>query len=475
MGTAVFAAIEQESTWIMAHHALSRLARERAAADAEEGRWLLAALRAAAHLHLGFGSFSEYVERCFGYKPRSTQEKLRVAEALEELPALAGALAEGTLHWSAVRELTRVAAPETEREWLEAAHGKSVRQLEGLVAGRSPGDTPTSPSPSSERRHVLRFEVAPETFALFREAVTALRRSTGGALDDDAALLAMARHVLGGPRDEGRASYQIALSVCEECGRGQQPSNGELVSIGPDIVAMAHCDGQRLGCITPRAANDGASMVGSEPSTSAHTGARLHARDGAPRTPLGARVCARAQEGPRPGHAHVGTDAPLEATPTSAPELPRAQQTTPPALRRAVLARDHRRCGVPGCRNSAFLDVHHIQLRSEGGRNAADNLITLCGAHHRASHRGELVIEGTSATTMAFRHADGSPYGRVENPQALEARAKAFAGLRNLGFREGDVRAVLAKLLDEGELAGATTEQWVRAALERLTPRRLRL
>src|SRR6187399_778574 len=161
MGTAAFSVVEQESEWVVAHRALSRLAKERAAADAEEGRWLLAALRSATHVHLGFGIFSEYVERCFGYKPRSTQEKLRVAEALEELPVLAGALAEGSLHWSAARELTRVAAPETEQEWLEVAQGKSVRQLEELVAGKSP-DTPSSPSQPSERRHVLRFEVAPE-------------------------------------------------------------------------------------------------------------------------------------------------------------------------------------------------------------------------------------------------------------------------------------------------------------------------
>ncbi|HKO92735.1 MAG TPA: hypothetical protein VJU61_16385, partial [Polyangiaceae bacterium] len=212
MGTAAFSVLEQEdSPWIVAHRALSRLAQERAAADAEEGRWLLAALRSAAHLHLGFGSFGEYIERCFGYRPRSTQEKLRVAEALEELPVLASALAEGTLHWSAVRELTRVAAPESEREWLQVAQGKSLRQLEELLAGKSPGDPPSSPSQASERRHVLRFEVAPETFALFREAIAALRRSSGGALEDDAALLALARLALGGPRDEGRASYQIAL------------------------------------------------------------------------------------------------------------------------------------------------------------------------------------------------------------------------------------------------------------------------
>src|SRR6187399_3697482 len=91
MGTAAFSVVEQESEWVVAHRTLSRLAKERAAADAEEGRWLLCALRSAAHVHLGFGSFLEYVERLFGYKPRSTHEKLRVAEALESLPALASA------------------------------------------------------------------------------------------------------------------------------------------------------------------------------------------------------------------------------------------------------------------------------------------------------------------------------------------------------------------------------------------------
>ena len=132
-------------TWRVAHEALSRLARERASADAEEGRWLLAAQRAAVHVHLGFGTFGEYVERMFGYKPRSTQEKLRVAEALEGLPALAGALAKGQLSWSAVRELTRVALPDTEHEWLEFARDKTLRQLEQVLAGKRLGDAPGSP------------------------------------------------------------------------------------------------------------------------------------------------------------------------------------------------------------------------------------------------------------------------------------------------------------------------------------------
>jgi hypothetical protein len=87
----------------------------------------------------------------------------------------------------------------------------------------------------------------------------------------------------------------------------------------------------------------------------------------------------------------------------------RAKQTVPPATRRAVLRRDHRRCTVPGCRNTLFLDVHHLELRSEGGRNEADNLITLCGAHHRAAHRGERAIglfEELGPTSLHHRRSD---------------------------------------------------------------------
>ena len=57
MGTAKWAEVEREqdereaSAWMVAHRALSRLAKERAAADAEEGRWLLAALRSAVAGH----------------------------------------------------------------------------------------------------------------------------------------------------------------------------------------------------------------------------------------------------------------------------------------------------------------------------------------------------------------------------------------------------------------------------------------
>ena len=64
----------QGAAWRQAHEELVRLATERAGLDFEEGRWLLRAHRAGAHVRLGYASFHEYTERLFGYGPRLSQE-----------------------------------------------------------------------------------------------------------------------------------------------------------------------------------------------------------------------------------------------------------------------------------------------------------------------------------------------------------------------------------------------------------------
>src|SRR3954464_15152902 len=103
-------------SWRRAHEELVRLSAKRAGLDFEEGRWLLRAFRSGAHRELGYGSFQQYAQRLFRYRPRLTNDRLRVAEALEALPETAEELKAGTLSFSAVRELTRVAVPVTERE-----------------------------------------------------------------------------------------------------------------------------------------------------------------------------------------------------------------------------------------------------------------------------------------------------------------------------------------------------------------------
>lgn len=129
---------------------------------------LLAAKRTEAPRHQGYGSFGEYVERLFGYAPRVTHDKLRVAEALEHLPDLAREPREGATTFSHARELTRVVTPDTEKAWLERARGCTSPQVEKLVSGRRPGALPDSPADPNLERHLLRFEVSGETLATFR-------------------------------------------------------------------------------------------------------------------------------------------------------------------------------------------------------------------------------------------------------------------------------------------------------------------
>jgi hypothetical protein len=161
-----------------------------------------------------------------------------------------------------VRELTRVAVPSTEGAWLDAARGRTVREIEALVSGSRPGSRPGDPPDASVKRHVLRLEVSGETLATFREAMAELRRDAGEALDDDAAILQLSRGVLAGSRDAGRSSYQLALTVCERCGEGKQQGRGELVTVTPEVVDMAECDGQLVGHVGHLGQTEGAPVGG---------------------------------------------------------------------------------------------------------------------------------------------------------------------------------------------------------------------
>ena len=271
-GTAVRAAIgvpqAESGRWHLVHDRLVRFAKRRAGLEWREGRLLREALAAQVHRRLGYASFAEYVERLFGYGARTTTEKLRVAESLEQLPLLTRALQQGELTWSAVRELTRVVVSATEEVWFDSAKGKSCREIEGLVGGLALGDLPSDTKDPRLVRHVLRFEVSAETLALFREAVAKLRRETGESLDDDAALLLLARGTLGGPKDSGRSNYQVEVLVCERCQQAEQLGNGARALLTPTVAAMCECDAQHI---------EGERATQEIPPA---TRRRVHARDG---------------------------------------------------------------------------------------------------------------------------------------------------------------------------------------------------
>jgi hypothetical protein len=72
-------------------------------------------------------------------------------------------------------------------------------------------------------------------------------------------------------------------------------------------------------------------------------------------------------------------------------DVGRRTRTIPPAIRRALEARD-RGCRFPGC-GSRFTDAHHVVHWADGGGTKLDNLILTCRVHHRLLHEGGWRVE----------------------------------------------------------------------------------
>ena len=70
-----------------------------------------------------------------GLAPGAAREHVRVARALGTLPLLSQALARGELSYSKVRELTRVATPETEERLLAVGRAGTAEHVQRIVRG----------------------------------------------------------------------------------------------------------------------------------------------------------------------------------------------------------------------------------------------------------------------------------------------------------------------------------------------------
>lgn len=232
---------------IIVDHKLRELARRRASDDFEICVWLRRGFVERVHEVGAFASFREYAERLFGFSGRQTEERLRVAGALETLPELSARFAAGDLCWSTVRELTRVATADNEASWIDATEHRTAREVERMVADRALGETPDGPSRQEAKLERIGVKVSASTYALWQEARRAMVRETGHSVDDDVFVAMLARCFLGGPDDQGRSNYQVAIHVCDRCGTAEQRAGGAAVVVDEADVAMASCDARHIG------------------------------------------------------------------------------------------------------------------------------------------------------------------------------------------------------------------------------------
>jgi hypothetical protein len=93
----------------------------------------LEALGHGGHFELGFSSVAAYaLERC-DRSVRWAEAARCLARRVERLPALRRAIGHGKVSWSMGEILARVAQPEDEAGWIEAAESRTVRQMRPLV------------------------------------------------------------------------------------------------------------------------------------------------------------------------------------------------------------------------------------------------------------------------------------------------------------------------------------------------------
>jgi Domain of unknown function (DUF222)/HNH endonuclease len=337
----------------------------------------------------GFRSCAAWLNWRIGLGPGAAREHVRVARALGTLPRVSHALARGELSYSKVRELTRVATPETEERLLAAARAGTAEHVERLVRGWRRVDRKAEAQEASRRHtsrslHVypdedgtvrIRGRLSPEVGALLVKALAAARetlyrqsRDQVPAIDPPTmeqqqadALALLAETALHHGIDPGAPGerYQVVVHVDAEVLADPDQPGQSVLDEGTRVPAGTS---QRLAC-------DASRVV------------MRHHADGRV-VEVGART-----------------------------------RTIPPALRRALHHRDGG-CRFPGC-GVRFGQGHHIRHWAHGGPTTLSNLTMLCGRHHRAVHEEGFEVDRRPDGTLLFRRPDGRPLPQAPVPTAV--------------------------------------------------------
>jgi hypothetical protein len=310
----------------------------------------------------------------------AAREKVRVARALEKLPKVSGAMERGHISYSKVREITRVASPETEDYLLMVAECGTAAHVEKLVRG---------------------FRRCKQAEELSRELRQQEERRVTYHYDDDGSLVMSCRL----PAEAGEKiikaleSAQQALPKApdEDVPAGTYAPTGRFSARRADALALIADSFLQHGALDAHGTDRHQIVV----HVSAET---LRDREAG---------CCEFEDGPsiaaetaRRFACDASVVELIENDDGEPLNLGRKRRTISAPLRRALKARD-KGCRFPGCANSRHIDAHHIDHWANGGETKPSNLISLCWFHHRAVHEGGYRIERLDDGALRFVRPDG--------------------------------------------------------------------
>jgi hypothetical protein len=380
--------------------------------------------------------------RC-GLDLRTAREHVRVARALAELPRTREAFEAGRISYSKARAVVRVATPETEADLVTAALHAPAAHVERLTRGLATAErNAENERPAAgdagrddDRWHlrwrwdddgslVVWSRMAPDDGARFlaglQRADAERDRRNGSAEPDDASGPAEPGRpqrrpdVTGGPpKDRVGALVAMAEMVCAAVEAPvHAPVADVLVHVDAATLVSQPAPGSR-GTGSPTDAEHADTLPRDASGTgSAPQGARTE--DG----PALAAACAQrlACDG-RVALAVHGSDG-------RTLDVGRWRRRPTAAQRTALWLRD-RGCAVPGCGRTRFLHAHHVTPWARGGTTSMDNMILLCGEHHRALHEGAFSIVAFGRQRFRFHGPGGATYAQAPRTHGSAVRLVA--------------------------------------------------
>lgn len=337
-----------------------------------------------------------------GMNLRTAQDHVRAANALQNLPLLHDEFAAGRLSYSKIRALTRVATPERETELVNFAKSASAAQVERMCGSIRDIDAQPDDETDDEGDGTNAEPAPPESWGRFHQngdgtLTVSLRLN---AVDGKRLLAAVVRAEYERTRtvDDPDLDLDADSSADDSTPRqGADLWRNVPGNIAPAVVAMAD--------LTLQAVDVPENTVGAEilvhqvdDTVTVDDGPELRSAE---REEIECAASVRAI-GHGPGEQFV------TGSRRTGPVIwwGRKRRVPNAALVQTILMRD-RCCRAPGCGRTRFLHIHHVKPWSQGGTTDPDNLILLCGAHHRALHHGAFGIEALGQQRFAFRGTHG--------------------------------------------------------------------
>ena len=330
----------------------------------------------------------------------AAREKVRAARALTGLPATSAAMRRGELSFSMVRALTRVATPENESELLELARGCTTAQLERIVRGFRLGSRQSEADREAARHEARSFSILPDVDGMYvvrgrltPEVGTLLMRTVEAAGD---ALF----------RKLGPAVVPEGVSA-ETSTKASAQRRADAIGLVAER-ALAAGFGENSACVSVSGTRAERYQVVLHVDADTLTG---HEGLGRSEFADGTRVSSETSR-------RLACDAsvvPLRhGSEGETIDVGRRTRTVPPAIRRALEARD-RGCRFPGC-GLRFTDAHHVRHWADGGETKLENLILLCRHHHRLVHEAGWKVRWWQGGRPAFVDPRGQLHVTCRRP-----------------------------------------------------------